>query len=168
MNDFIIQGIVNLIISGIGRVTIIELLKEQYPERNFSTAECDRLIQTSKQAIQQRVSVDQKQIAVINISRYEKIFNYFDSIGNVKGALKALKSKDRLAGLGYENKITLNQNSIPVRNPVEYNEFLLTEAERVELKNLLQLTTPNNAPQIAVKAQIGEIVPETTQVAVII
>jgi hypothetical protein len=82
---------------------------------------------------------------VINdhVGKYERIYDFFSSIGHASGTNKAMQAKERLLGLLKENNmlsLTKTETVINVDQP-EYNTSQLTPVEQVRFKELLSKCT---------------------------
>jgi hypothetical protein len=78
-----------------------------------------------------------------HVAKYERIYDFFNSIGHASGTNKAMQAKERLLGLLKENNmlsLTRKETVINMDQP-EYDTSQLTPSEQVRFKELLSKCT---------------------------
>ncbi len=140
----VLQSIRELLIQGLSKTQCWERLEKQYP---LTITDFDSLWQSSKNYFEKRVidMVDLPDIMNNHIVEYEKIYQYFDSVGYLGGKRKAMLHKEKLLGfLKEENVLEFNQinNTVVETNSVYVMEKLSKE-EQERLSNYLTKVEKN-------------------------
>jgi hypothetical protein len=75
----------------------------------------------------------------VHSRKYDEIANYFRSIGHAQGEIKAMKAKEKLAGIFKgKNSVTANvKKKTVITKVVEYDTSKLNPAQKIRLEELL-------------------------------
>ena len=135
----ILHKIMDWVIAGQPRSTIIEMIRDQFPIE-VSKSHADELINRAKRLMEETVTVDHEQVIKSHLAVYEEIFSYANSVGETALANKALKSKERLLSLVQNSKVTVNnKKTININRDISYDLNKLTPEEQAEFKSLLNI-----------------------------
>ena len=134
----ILLKITDWCLSGFSRTQIREMIRCNVSFEDYNTSQCDSLITSAKNLLQENVTDDLKQILGILILRYESIYFYYHSINCVDGMLKSMKAKERLLGLtGGGSKITINNKmKINIKREIKYDIHKLNPDEKAVFEEL--------------------------------
>lgn len=130
--DFVKESI----FEGVSRKLIFEQLKERY---KIGDKETDKLIDSGYKFIEtfSLERLDLSSIIDLHVSYYERVYQWFDSVGDFSGKRRTLQAKERLLGLHQQtNTITINQQNI-LEIEVEDDYSRLTVKEEKRLKELM-------------------------------
>ena len=130
--DFVKESI----FEGRERSYIQEELRQRY---KVGESEVTKLIDSGYKFIEvfSLERLDLSSIIDVHIGYYEKIYQWFDSIGEFSGKRKVLQAKERLLGLHQQsNSITINQENI-LDIKIEDDYSRLTKEEEKRLKELM-------------------------------
>lgn len=159
MNNPVVIRVLDWCLKGCSRLEIRERIRDNDPLTTYTNACCDELIAQAKTLLSEIVSTDTGQTTSVHIGWYEEIYLYYDSIGNVPGANKSMKGKEKLLGLsGGSRTVINNKTEITINRNVKYDEVnRLTSLERVRVEWLLNksLSKPLQITEVVHIQEIG-------------
>lgn len=130
------QRVIEHILAGDSRSKLIPIVK-QYTPVQLSETGVTNVIEYAQQWLQENVQLEANIIVDIHTIWYEKIYQYFKSIGHVRGMNKAMKGKEKLAGMHREVIKVDKKTTINVLPAAEYDLTSLTPEEQIRFEFLL-------------------------------
>lgn len=129
LKEELVNVSVGLIVEGRSKGEIMEFILDQSVLIK-NKPDALNLIQQAIGRLEEMTKQDAASVVASHTEAYEMIFAWFKSIRNTSGANKALKAKERLAGIFKENKLTVNQKiNTVIEREVVYDYSRLTASE---------------------------------------
>lgn len=101
----------------------------------------DDATQLIRYAILRMEEIGKQEAAVVvanHMEIYEQIYDYFHSIGKIDGMNKAMRQKEKLAGIFKDKKLVINhKKNTVIERTVEYDMSRLTPDEEKLFKELI-------------------------------
>ena len=125
------------IISGVAQKDVVEELKREF---NFTKMQAVGFFANCKDYIASNTAATASEIIPSHIYLYEQIFMKMEELDHAKGALQALKQKEKIMGLLQDDERTIiinNKTNVLIDNQVAYNRSNLSEEQRIRLDYIL-------------------------------
>lgn len=135
----IVDQIIKWITDGKSKGYIIQELTKEQPNDQESNKYAINLIDEAIRKLNEICNVPPAETIKVHVEHYERIYDYFKSIGHRVGANRALKAKEKLKGIFQSPKMTINQNiRTIVSNDVKYDTTKLSTEQLIRFEFLLK------------------------------
>lgn len=136
--------IIGWICDGISKAEIKNLVKVNVPV-TINDDYANKIIRYAVEKMELISKQDAEVVIANHMELYEKIYKYYEEIGNAQGVNKALKAKEALSGVFKDSKkLVINEKKKTViERVVEYDTSKLNPAEQARMNQLLDKAKNN-------------------------